>query len=130
MRAWCAAAWKRDEGQALIEYSLILALVAAGLVAVLILFRDSVGNSYQQVGDRVDRARLPMGSADGSTSGGAGGAGGGGAPGGGTGGGLGYPEPGAGKGGKGGKGEYGCGGGQGGGIGHGGGGGCGGGRDR
>jgi Flp pilus assembly pilin Flp len=70
MRAWCAAAWKRDEGQALVEYSLIFALVAAGLFAVLLLFRDSVGNTYGQVGSRVDAAGLPVASpGDGAGSG-------------------------------------------------------------
>jgi Flp pilus assembly pilin Flp len=130
MRAWCAAAWKRDQGQALVEYSLILALAAAGLVTVLLLFRASVGNSYQQVGDRVDRAGLPVGAPGGSTPGGAtpGGAGRGSSGGGGVGGGAGYSDPG-GRG-KDGKGDRGCGGGPGGGLGRGGGGGCGGGRDR
>jgi Flp pilus assembly pilin Flp len=110
MRAWCAAAWKRDEGQALVEYSLILALVAASLVAVLLLFRDSVGNSYGQVGNQVDAAGLPVASpGDGAAPGGA------------------LPGEGAGSDGKG---DHGCGGGEGGGLGRGGGGGCGGGRDR
>ncbi len=108
MRTWCAAAWKRDEGQALIEYSLILALVAAGLFAVLLLFRDSVGNTYGQVGNQVDAARLPVAS-----------------PGGGSGPGGALPGDGAGSG----KGDHGCGGGQGGGLGRGGPGGCDGGRD-
>jgi Flp pilus assembly pilin Flp len=102
MHPWCAAAWEQDEGQALLEYSLIMALVAAGLVTVLLLFRDSLGNSYHHVGNRVDAAGLR------------------GSPGGGTPGG----DP---AGGGSGKGEHGCGGGQGGGHGRGGGGGCGGG---
>jgi Flp pilus assembly pilin Flp len=103
MRAGWAAAWKRDEGQAAIEYSLILALVAASLLAVLILFRDSMGNRYGRVGNQVDAAGLPVASPGGGAS-----------PGG------------AGKG----KGDHGCGSGHGGGTGQGGGGGCGGGRDR
>jgi Flp pilus assembly pilin Flp len=109
MRSGWAAAWKRDEGQAAIEYSLILALVAASLLAVLILFRDSMGNGYSRVGNQVDAAGLPVASPGGSGS-----PGGGASPGG------------AGKG----KGDHGCGSGLGGGTGQGGGGGCGGGRDR
>jgi Flp pilus assembly pilin Flp len=109
MRAWCAAAWKQDEGQALIEYSLILALVAAGLVTVLLLFRDTVGNSYHHVGNQVDAAGLPIAAPDGGAPGSA-------TPGGGSG--------------KPGKDNPGCGGGAGGGYGRGGGGGCGGGRDQ
>jgi Flp pilus assembly pilin Flp len=78
MRAWCAAAWKRDERQTLVEYSLILALVAAGLVALLILFRDSMGNSYEPVGNRVDRAGLQVASPGGGSTTSAGGSAGGG----------------------------------------------------
>ena len=100
MRVRGAALWRRDAGQALVEYSLILALVAAGLGIVLLLFRDSVGNAYGKVGNQVDAAGLPVT----SPGGGAGGSGGG-------------------------KGDHGCGGGQGGGYGRGGGGGCGGGQD-
>jgi Flp pilus assembly pilin Flp len=129
MSAWCAAAWKRDEGQAFVEYSLILALVAAGLFAVLLLFRDSLGNSYDRMGDRVDSSGLPVATPGGSKPGGT-------TPGGATpggeipvggvgGGGPGYPGAG-----KGGRGDHGCGGGQGGGSVRGGGGGCGGGGDR
>ena len=58
MRAWWVTAWKRDDGQSLIEYSLILALVAASLVAVLILFRDNLGDSYGRMGNRMDSAGL------------------------------------------------------------------------
>jgi Flp pilus assembly pilin Flp len=117
MRARCAAAWEQDEGQALVEYSLILALVAVGLVAVLLLFRDNLGGSYGRVGHQVDAAGLPVASPGGGTPG-AGSPGGGGEPG--------YTDPG----GAGGKGDHGCGGGHGGGLGQGGGGGCGGGGDR
>jgi Flp pilus assembly pilin Flp len=67
MRAWWVTAWKRDDGQSLIEYSLILALVAASLVAVLILFRDNLGDSYGRVGNRMDSAGL-RGPAAGSAS--------------------------------------------------------------
>jgi Flp pilus assembly pilin Flp len=107
MRLRGAAAWKRDEGQALVEYSLILALVAAGLAIVLLLFRDTMGNAYGAVGSQVDAAGLPVASPGGGASGDPGGVG----------------EPtGAGAG----KGGHGCGGGQGGGYGRG----CGGGGDR
>ena len=109
MRAWCAAAWKRDGGQAFIEYSLILALVAAGLFTVLLLFRDSIGPAYGRVGKQMDTA--------GSRGGLPPGTGGAGRPAGPS------EDPGSGKG------HQECGGGQGGGYGRGGGGGCGGVRD-
>jgi len=108
MRRRGAGAWKRDEGQALVEYSLILALVAAGLAVVLLLFRDTMGNAYGTVGNQVDAAGLPVASPGGVPRGG---------------------EPSAGGTGTG-KGRYGCGGGSGGGYGRGGGSGCGDGRDR
>jgi Flp pilus assembly pilin Flp len=108
MRRRGAAAWKRDEGQALVEYSLILALVAAGLAVVLLLFRDTMGNAYGTVGNQVDAAGLPVASPGGGSRGG---------------------EPSAGGTGTG-KGRHGCGGGNGGGYGRGGGSGCGDGRDR
>ena len=62
MRRQSAGAWKRDEGQASIEYSLILALAAAGLGLVLLLFRETLGNAYGSVGNRVDAANLPVAS--------------------------------------------------------------------
>jgi Flp pilus assembly pilin Flp len=108
MRRRGAEAWKRDEGQALVEYSLILALVAAGLALVLLLFRDTMGNAYGTVGNQVDAAGLPVASPGGGSTGG------------------GSPAGGEGIG----KGQHGCGGGAGGGYGRGGGGGCGDGRNR
>ncbi len=108
MRRRGAAAWKRDEGQALVEYSLILALVAAGLAVVLLLFRDTMGNAYGTVGNQVDAAGLPVASPGGGSRGGEPSAGGTGAE----------------------KGRHGCGGGTGGAYGRGGGSGCGDGRDR
>ncbi len=35
--------WSDDSGQGLVEYVLIVALVAIGLTAVLILFRNRIG---------------------------------------------------------------------------------------
>ena len=58
MRRWWGTAWKRDDGQSLVEYSVILALVAASLFGVLMLFRQSAGDTYGRVGSRVDAAGL------------------------------------------------------------------------
>lgn len=77
MRAWWAAAWKRDEGQGLIEYSILFALVAVGLLAVLLLFRDRTGDTYGRVGSDVDAAGLPVSSPHGGDEHGCGGGGGG-----------------------------------------------------
>jgi hypothetical protein len=76
----------------LVEYSLILALVAAGLGLVLLLFRDTLGNAYGSVGNRVDAANLPVASPGGQPS-------------------VGSPSGGSASGGKGkGRGKHGCGG--------------------
>ena len=122
MRRWWGTAWKQDDGQSLVEYSLILALVAASLFGVLMLFRESAGDTYGRVGNRVDaaglrgpsgRAGAPLGPDNDEPETGAraspGGRGGG------------YGKPGK---------DRGCGGGTGGGLGRGGGAGCGGGHDQ
>ena len=35
-----------DAGQGLVEYSLIIAMVAIGLIAILVLMRNAVGNTF------------------------------------------------------------------------------------
>jgi len=42
-----------ESGQATAEYALLLALVAAGLLVALLLFRTSIGASYGRVANRV-----------------------------------------------------------------------------
>jgi Flp pilus assembly pilin Flp len=103
-----SAVRNHDSGQATAEYALLLALVAAGLLVALLLFRTSIGGSYGRVVDRV-------GNPGGAQETGAMPAG----PGAGAGGSSGNVDgPGT---------NHGCGGGQGGGVGQGGGG-CGGGK--
>jgi len=41
--------WDDESGQGLVEYVLIIALVAIGLVAVLILFRNRIGGVLNTV---------------------------------------------------------------------------------
>lgn len=45
-----AALWSDDSGQGLEEYALILALLSLGLLLVLILFRDSIGDVFHRIG--------------------------------------------------------------------------------
>lgn len=47
----------RDEGgQGLVEYSVIVALVAIGLIAVLVLLRDATGNVFNESRNQLDQA--------------------------------------------------------------------------
>lgn len=48
--------WLDDSGQGLTEYALILALVAVGLIVVLILFRDAIGRLFDRVAEILDSA--------------------------------------------------------------------------
>jgi Flp pilus assembly pilin Flp len=55
---WRSAVPKRESGQAVVEYALVLALVAAGLLIALLLLRSSLGGAYDRMAHRVDpRAR-------------------------------------------------------------------------
>ena len=38
--------WSEESGQGLTEYALIIALVAVGLILILIAFRNSIGNTF------------------------------------------------------------------------------------
>ena len=49
-----------DSGQGLVEYALIIALVAIGLIAILVLFRNSIGNVFNESRNRLNNA--PSGS--------------------------------------------------------------------
>lgn len=51
---------KDEEGQGLVEYALIIALVAIGLMAILVLFRNSIGNVFNESKNRLNNA--PQGS--------------------------------------------------------------------
>lgn len=45
---------KDESGQGLVEYVLIIAVVAIGLIAALYYFRDRVGNTFVNVGERLE----------------------------------------------------------------------------
>lgn len=56
MRALLSNFMSDESGQGLVEYALIIALVAIGLIAILVLFRNSIGNVFQNAKDRLDDA--------------------------------------------------------------------------
>jgi pilus assembly protein Flp/PilA len=47
---------KDESGQGLVEYVLIIALVAIGLIAIMIVFRDSIGGIFRTISTTLDNA--------------------------------------------------------------------------
>ena len=45
-----------DFGQGLDEYVLILALVAIGLIAIIMIFRNAIGKIFKTIADTLDAA--------------------------------------------------------------------------
>ena len=60
MRALLNSFVNDESGQGLVEYALIIALVAIGLIAILVLFRNSIGNVFNESKNRLNNA--PAGS--------------------------------------------------------------------
>ncbi len=48
--------WTDESGQGLTEYALIIALVSIGLIAILIVFRDAIGDVFKNISDRLGNA--------------------------------------------------------------------------
>ena len=53
-------------GQALVEYAILIVLVAVGLMGALILLRDAVGGVYAHTGKQIEQAATPSNPASGS----------------------------------------------------------------
>ncbi len=45
-----------ESGQGLVEYALIIALVAIGLIAILTLFRNAIGNVFNATKNTLDNS--------------------------------------------------------------------------
>ena len=58
MRALMDRFVEDESGQGLIEYSLIVALVATVLIAILVLFRNSVGNVFNGSKNELNEAQI------------------------------------------------------------------------
>ncbi|HEX6669572.1 MAG TPA: Flp family type IVb pilin [Gemmatimonadales bacterium] len=52
--------WKEfrsdDTGQGLVEYALIIALVAVGLIAILLILRNSIGDVFNNAAESLENA--------------------------------------------------------------------------
>ena len=48
--------WNDDAGQGLVEYVLIIALVAIGLVAIITVFRNAIGRIFKVISDTLNAA--------------------------------------------------------------------------
>ena len=53
--------WKDESGQGLVEYVLIIALVAIGLIAVMIVFRNSIGGTFDTITGELNNAPAAVG---------------------------------------------------------------------
>jgi Flp pilus assembly pilin Flp len=47
---------KDESGQGLVEYALIIALVAIGLIAILVVFRNEIGKVFQKSANELHNA--------------------------------------------------------------------------
>jgi pilus assembly protein Flp/PilA len=56
MRALVRALWKDESGQGLVEYALIIALVAVGLIAILLVLRNGIGNVFNNASTQLNNA--------------------------------------------------------------------------
>jgi pilus assembly protein Flp/PilA len=48
--------WAEDSGQGLVEYALIIALVAVGLIAILLVLRNSIGDVFNNAASVLNNA--------------------------------------------------------------------------
>ena len=48
--------WNDESGQGLVEYVLIIALVAIGLIAIMLVFRNSIGNIFSVIKQKLTDA--------------------------------------------------------------------------
>src|SRR6266540_4036572 len=56
MKAALQALSREDTGQGLVEYALIIALVAVGLIAILLVLRNSIGNVFNNAATQLNNA--------------------------------------------------------------------------
>ena len=55
MKAMLRQLWKDQSGQGMVEYALIVGLVAVGLIAVFLFLRNSTGNVLNTAADSLQK---------------------------------------------------------------------------
>lgn len=48
--------WNDEQGQGLVEYVLIIALVAIGLISIMLIFRNAIGNVFNRAAGELNNA--------------------------------------------------------------------------
>jgi pilus assembly protein Flp/PilA len=56
MQTLWQAFWSEESGQGLVEYALIIALVAIGLMVILLVLRNSIGNVFNNAATQINNA--------------------------------------------------------------------------
>jgi len=56
MQAVLRTFWSDESGQGLVEYALIIALIAVGLIAILLVLRNSIGNVFNNAAAQLNNA--------------------------------------------------------------------------
>jgi len=56
MRELWKTLWADESGQGLVEYVLIIALVAIGLFAIIVLFRNAIGDIFNTIKTKLESA--------------------------------------------------------------------------
>jgi pilus assembly protein Flp/PilA len=56
MKALFKSFWTDESGQGLTEYALIIALVSIGLILILIIFRNEIGNVFSKIAGTLSTA--------------------------------------------------------------------------
>ncbi len=45
--------WKEDDGQGLVEYALIIAVIAIAVIVAMLFLRDQISNQFSNIGNNL-----------------------------------------------------------------------------
>jgi pilus assembly protein Flp/PilA len=57
MRALVKSFWKDESGQAVVEYGLVIALVAVAIIGTIVAFRDKITTLFNNMGNSIAGAK-------------------------------------------------------------------------